>query len=204
MADFIPANMAAYRAWLFNLKTEIANIGPTIGLTALQITAIQDTCQTQIDLIDALTAAEAAFALVTFNTRNGKATTDTELRDHIRQWKAATGWTDAMAATLAVQTSSAPFDPDTYKPAFTVKIIGGEIRIDWKRKGVQAVNVYVRLRGQTGWTKLGLDTNSPYIDGRPLAVAGAPETREYLLRGVMEDQEIGLDSDIMSVIWGGD
>ncbi|HMJ92058.1 MAG TPA: hypothetical protein VK530_19710 [Candidatus Acidoferrum sp.] len=203
MADFIPKNWPAYRAWLFNLKTEIATIGPAIGLTAPQVTAVQTSCQTQIDLIDALTAAEAAFNMAKFQARTGKAGTDTSLREAIRQWKVATGWTEAMAATLAVLSGSTEFDPDTYKPEFTVKVIGGEIRIDWIRKGVQAVHIYCRLRGTTGWTKLALDTNSPYVDGAPLAQPGVPETREYMLRGVMDDQEIGLDSDIQSVTWGG-
>ena len=45
--------------------------------------------------------------------------------------------------------------------------------------------------------------SSPYIDGRPLAQANVPETREYMLRGVVTDVEIGLDSDIQSITCGG-
>jgi hypothetical protein len=48
-----------------------------------------------------------------------------------------------------------------------------------------------------------MDTSSPYIDGRELAVATVPETREYKLRGVLNDVEIGLDSDIQSITWSG-
>lgn len=36
-----------------------------------------------------------------------------------------------------------------------------------------------------------------------LAQASVPEVREYVLRGVIADVEIGLDSDIMSITWGG-
>jgi hypothetical protein len=32
---------------------------------------------------------------------------------------------------------------------------------------------------------------------------GVPEVREYMLRGVIDDVEIGLDSDIQSITWGG-
>lgn len=59
------------------------------------------------------------------------------------------------------------------------------------------------LCGQTAWTLLGMDTSSPYIDGRPLAVPTAPEVREYMLRGVISDAEVGLDSDVLSIIWAG-
>ncbi len=44
---------------------------------------------------------------------------------------------------------------------------------------------------------------SLYIDGNPLFQAGVPEVREYMLRGVIADEEIGLDSDIQSIAWGG-
>jgi len=59
------------------------------------------------------------------------------------------------------------------------------------------------LRGQTTWIKLAMDTSSPYIDGRPLAQAGVAEVREYMLRGVVNDEAIGLDSDILSIAWEG-
>ena len=65
------------------------------------------------------------------------------------------------------------------------------------------MHVYCRVRGTMGWTFLSWDKNSPYIDGTPLAHAGVPEEREYMLRGVVNDVEIGVDSDILSIIWGG-
>jgi hypothetical protein len=42
-----------------------------------------------------------------------------------------------------------------------------------------------------------------YIVGSPLASAGVPETREYLLRGMIKDDEIGLDSDVARIAWSG-
>ncbi len=43
----------------------------------------------------------------------------------------------------------------------------------------------------------------PYVDTAPLAVANVPEVREYMGRGVINDVEIGLDSDIASLTFGG-
>jgi hypothetical protein len=202
-ADFIPSNWADYRAWLLNMHTEIDTEGPKFGLTAGAITAIKNTCQAEIDKIDAyngaLSAADAALETV----KDGKGITDTALREDIGDWKTADGWTDAIAAKLRVVSTKTAFDPNTYKPEYTVKILGGEIRIDFKKRGVDGVRVYRRLKGQTSWTFLALDTSSPYIDGHPLAQPGVPEVREYMLRGVIDDVEIGLDSDIQSVTWAG-
>lgn len=203
MAYFIPANWAEYRAWLLNLKTEIVTEGPKFGLTAGDITAIQNTCQAQIDKIDAYNAALSALQAMFESLKDGKAVTDAALREEIDDWKVAAGWTDAIATQLRVVTNKPEFNPDTYKCEFTVKIVGGEIRIDFKKKGVQAVNVYCRRKGQTTWTFLARDSSSPYIDGNPLFQPGVPEVREYMLRGVINDVEVGLDSDIVSITWAG-
>jgi hypothetical protein len=47
------------------------------------------------------------------------------------------------------------------------------------------------------------DPGSPKNDGRPLAAPGVPETREYMLRGLVKDDEIGLDSDVARIAWSG-
>jgi hypothetical protein len=203
MKDFIPSNWALYRAWLLNLKNKIATLGASFGLSATDITAVQATCQAAIDKIDAYLAAQAAAAAALETLRDGKTTTDAALREELGDWKTADGWTDAIATELRAVTTKTAFDPDTFKVEYTVKIVGGEIRIDFKKKGVDGVNVYCRCRGESTWKYLARDTSSPYIDGAPLEHAGVPEVREYMLRGVIDDQEIGLDSDILSVTWAG-
>jgi hypothetical protein len=203
MPYFIPSNWAEYRAWLLNMHTEIDTEGPKFGLTAGAITAIKNTCQAQMDKIDAYMAALSAADAALEDVKDGRALTDTALQEEIGDWKKATGWDDAIAAKLRVVSTKAAFDPNTYKPEFTVKILGGEIRIDFKKRGVDGMHVYCRLKGQTSWTFLALDTSSPYIDGNSLAQPNVPEVREYMLRGVIDDVEIGLDSDIQSVTWAG-
>jgi hypothetical protein len=39
----------------------------------------------------------------------------------------------------------------------------------------------------------------PALDPSP----GVPETREYMLRGMTKDDEIGLDSDVARIAWSG-
>jgi hypothetical protein len=201
--DYIPKNRDEYRAWLLNLKTQIPTVGAALGLEAGAITAVQTTCTAQITRIDARATAEAEFEAKAGAETEGRATTDAALREEVGEWKHLAGWSDENAAILQVQSSATTFDPATYKPEFKVHIVGGEIRLDWKKKGVDSMRIYGRLRGQSVWTLLGVDTSSPYIDGRPLAQAGVAETREYMLRGAINDEAIGLDSDIQSITWSG-
>ena len=203
MSDLIPRARGAYRAWLLNIKTQITTIGPTLGLSSGATTGVQATCQAQIDLIDELAGAETELDAAQQAQEMGRRTTDQTLRQLIGDWKRLPAWTPEIAAQLHAVGSPTGFDPDAYKPEFKVSIVAGEIRLDWKKKGVDGVAIYARLAGQGQWTRIGVDTSSPYIDGRPLAQAGVPESREYMLRGMLRDDEIGLDSDILRVTWTG-
>jgi hypothetical protein len=201
--DFIPQPKGDYRAWLLNLKTQIPTQGPIYSLAAGEVTATATACTNQIALGDAVIAAKSAYAAALQNESDGRKATDALLRNKISDWKQMPLFTPTIAQDLRVVGTAAAFDPSTYKPEFKVRIVGGEIRLDWTKKGADAVHIYGRLRGQPGWTLLGMDTSSPYIDGRPLAAPAVPETREYMLRGVLTDVEIGLDSDIQTITWSG-
>jgi hypothetical protein len=203
MADIIPRARALYRAWLVNLSAGVGSRGASFGLTAGQITAIQNTIAAQIALIDAVEAANSALQGAQEAEKTGRTTTDAILREEIADWKRAAGWTAETEAELRVKSSPSDFDPNTYKPEFTLRIVGGEIRIDWKKKGAHGIKVYSRLRGATAWNFESFDMTSPYIDGNPHAQPNVPEVREYMLRGVIDDVEIGLDSDIQSITWAG-
>jgi hypothetical protein len=47
---------------------------------------------------------------------------------------------------------------------------------------------------------LAVDTDPPYVDTRPLAVAGKPVVREYQARYLDGDDEVGLPSDIVKAV----
>ena len=70
------------------------------------------------------------------------------------------------------------------------------------KKGAHEINVYSRLQGEAQWQFLARDTHSPYIDTRPLANPAIPEVREYAARCVINDEEKGLLSDIVSAVAG--
>lgn len=53
------------------------------------------------------------------------------------------------------------------------------------------------------WRRIGTDTSSPYYDTAPLAQAGVAEVREYMARGLVNDVEIGIASDIVSIAFAG-
>jgi hypothetical protein len=127
----------------------------------------------------------------------------TGLRSYIAQWKVNPSMTPAIAAELQITGSSTPFNPDAYQASITAEAFSGYVRIKFKKGQTQGINLFSRLKGQSAWKFVSRDTNSPYDDHTPLAVAGQSEMREYQAFGMLHDQQIGLGSDIVSVTVAG-
>ena len=79
----------------------------------------------------------------------------------------------------------------------------GHVRINFVKKRLHGVSIYTRLKGQTTWTKLAYDSYSPFEDTRPLADENVPEHRQYMAIGVIRDEEVTLQSNIIDVVFGG-
>jgi hypothetical protein len=61
------------------------------------------------------------------------------------------------------------------------------------------VNIYSQRDGDTDFKLLSRDTHSPYMDNRPLLVAGKPELRQYKAIFIVDDQEVSQFSDDITV-----
>ena len=70
-------------------------------------------------------------------------------------------------------------------PEFTLRVLTGNgcecVQVRFKKFGRLGVVVECR-RGNGPWEMLGIDTDSPYTDERPLLSPTVPEVREYRLR----------------------
>ena len=124
------------------------------------------------------------------------------IRKAVARFKTASGYTQTIGEDLDVIGESIPLDAPTYKPDIKGKAFPGHVEITFTKLGVDAVNVYARLKGETEWLKLAFDSQSPYIDNRPIQ-PNKPETREYSAIGVLNDDEFGQRSDIVAVTFGG-
>ena len=86
----------------------------------------------------------------------------------------------ATPSTCRRRSLNSGFDPATFKPALKLSIVDGQVRVNFTKGECDRVAVYCRERGTLGRTKLGIDTNSPYFDTKPLANPTVPEVREYI------------------------
>lgn len=119
--------------------------------------------------------------------------TDSAIRAAVRQLKATPGVTPEMLAALQVEGED--IDPtghrDAQAPVLVLVIVGGRVEVKFTKHGHQGIMLYGCRGTETAWTKLGLDTQSPYVDTRPNLVPGQPEDRHYRAYFTEHDQEVG-------------
>jgi len=111
--------------------------------------------------------------------------------------------TEAIGNDLGVIGSDVILDPHTYKHEIWIEVKPGHVQLNFKKAGVDAVNVYSRKKGESEWKFLARDTHSPYNDSKPLSSPGTPEVREYMAIGVVGDEEFGLESDVVTAVFDG-
>ncbi|HEY6168836.1 MAG TPA: hypothetical protein VI454_12405, partial [Verrucomicrobiae bacterium] len=91
---------------------------------------------------------------------------------------------------------------DNPVPTFSLKVEQGSgcqcVKVSFKKFGRMGVAIYSRRAGGE-WVFLAIDTDSPYLDERALAVAGQPEVREYRMRYWDKGVESGDWTDVARV-----
>jgi hypothetical protein len=203
MPDFIPPGDDPRKTWATNFKEKLIANGPAVGLTLPEVTAAGLLCDPIIGRIDDKTAKKNAWQASVAAANSGNAADFTTLRTTIAQIKTNSGYTDAIGADLGIVGPVDTFDPNTYKAELKELVVSapGQVTVNFgKAKGnLEAVHVYTRRQGTSPWTFLARDSQSPYVDTTPLAEAGKPEIREYRIRAVIADVEIGDYSDTQQI-----
>ncbi len=203
MSSFIPTNDGDMVTWLKNYISKVAVYGPQLGMTAGEITAQQQMAKLLVDQVAAANAAAAASKKATEDKNAQKKVSLSSIRDNIAHFKTNPHCTDSMLKDLQADSAANAFDPATYKTTIKLAIVGGKVVITFVKGGVEGVDIYTRLKGETTWVFLGHAMHTPYTDQRLLAKAGVAEIREYMIMGEYKDQEIGLPSDIASISFAG-
>ena len=105
------------------------------------------------------------------------------LFNQVGRIKMSAGYTDAIGQDLqivGVEDATAHPVPE-YALAVEQGAGSQSVRLDFTKFNHQGVHIESR-RNNGAWEFLGVDTEKPYQDERPLLVANAPEVREYRLR----------------------
>lgn len=202
--DYIPNRRNDRKAWWQNFEDEIDEEGPKLPITPAEISADKAVATNVLSFMAATEAAQSALDAARAAERTAEASALAYIRNAVRGYKTRPNYaTSGVEGKLRLKGSESGFDPATFKPKLDPSVIGTQVKVKFTKGECDSVEIYGRLRGQTGWTRLGLDSASPYFDTRPLANPPVPETREYMGIGVIDDIQVGVPSDIVSVAFTG-
>ena len=202
--DFIPRKRGDRYLWFKNLRDSIETEGPKFALAAGEITATKDLAAAAVTAMEETNAAEAALDGKRAAEKTTAGASEKALRMKFRNWKSTPGFVGSESeGVLQLVGPASDFDPLTFKSVVKLSIVGEHIRVDFTKDECDNVVVYCRLRGSATWTRLGTDGRTPYYDTNPLANPAVPEVREYMVMGMIDNEEIGLPSDIVSIVFAG-
>jgi hypothetical protein len=200
--DYFPDTDPAVYTFSEVFPTKLDLYKGPLGITAAEIVLLTDKGK---DLREFMASNDLARDA----SKNATAAKDAELlsyselvRSTVRTIKANPACTPAMLEGMGIAGSDTPFDPSTYQSTLKAEVFIDHVTLKFAKKGVDGVNIYTRLQGTTSWFKLSFDSQSPYIDNRPLTVPGVPEVREYMCMGVLKDVQIGQPSNVVVITFG--
>jgi len=114
---------------------------------------------------------------------------------------------DVIGVALRTEPTGTPFDPNTWQAIIRSLECTGpdQVRIKMAKASgaIDANAIYSRIAGAGAMVKVGTYTQATVTLNTPNATPGQPEEREYEIRSVIKDAEIGLASDIHTVIVRG-
>ena len=207
---YYPSRIGDQITWLDNFAQKLPTYGPTLGVTAGDVTAgvndakwikhvlsswlsaVRAFAPSTTDAVDdVLTGAGTlAMALPTFVPPALPAGVTAQLPGAllrlfalIAKMKLSGNYTETIGTDLGIVGA---VETEKALPKFSAKVEQGAthevVRLPFAKYTHMGVYVESR-RGVNGvWEFLAIDTESPYEDARPLLVAGQPEVREYRMR----------------------
>lgn len=211
------------KLWLNEFTVKLAPIATTLGVTTAEMTQTQQDNQVFSYAVDSvITAKNEQQERVKFKNLIRDASADSptttypalptaplpptatpkpgvfaRIKKLVKKIKAHPAYTKAIGEDLGIEGSVIFFDMENYKPKIKVKVLMGSRKIEFSKSQTDGVNIYSKITGSDTWTFLARDTNSPYIDNRQFS---QPTSLDYMVKGVVNDDEIGLESDTVTVV----
>lgn len=204
VASYLPRNDSALVLWLNNFVTVLPAQAKALSVSDTEVKTASDGAKQLIAAIQTDEQEYAEWQAAVAHSASLKTLFLPEIQRALDRLRCAPGFsTEHSCALMAVPPRSQTALLVDLKPVIKGRYAGGKVRISWTRGPLEGINVYGRRQGDSEWQFLGRDTRPPYDDLRPLPTGTSAELREYRAIGVVNDEEIGQPSDIVTISVGG-
>lgn len=192
----MPAQQGPFILWHDNLTATAEISVPGVKATDPAALAANNAAlhlkQTVVEKADAASTAAHADLNLTIGASRSQAST------MIKNIKNDSTYGPVLGAKLQIEGSDDATDLTQSMPVLTVTALnGGVMQVGFPKPHAEGVHIQSKLDGQTDFSLLASATHSPFIDNRPLAKAGQPETRSYRAIYFQGKAEFGLMSAVV-------
>ena len=194
--DYIPSNKAELEAWAKSFVTTEAKNVDSYGIREAGLKATQANVDAYSnDLAKERELIEQKRKQVAITAQH-RAILVNDLRATAQMIKASPDYTEDVGKEFDIIGPENPFNPDTYRPELKLRKVSGGVEVSFTKSQTDGVNIYRRKSGEEKFTFLSRDTHSPYIDTHDIT---PPVKLEYYAMAVINDEEIGLESDTAKI-----
>ncbi|PKD39395.1 hypothetical protein CWO84_16930 [Methylomonas sp. Kb3] len=199
-SDYFPHPDSDLLIWHDRFKVNLAARQAEFGLSAEDIASVDSDNQELHTKISEVNAASAAARHATAAKTASRNNIESRVRALVRRIKAHPAYSDALGNLLGIIGSEDTTKLTDAKPVLTgVDQTGGVVVLNFVKSKSDGINIYCQREGEPEFLFLARDTIPPYIDNRPLLVAGKPELRRYTAVYILKDAEVGQYSDELVV-----
>ena len=198
--DYIPAGIQPFMVWHDQFKTAVLANAATFGLVVGDTTPITtDNTDYHAKVTNQVATGNTA-KQATADLGTSRANAEKHARALAKRIKAHPAYTAALGNLLGIVGPEDTTDITTLSPDISGEDKrGGVVEVSFNLANSEGVNIYSRRDGDTDFKFLARDTVPPYVDNRPMLVAGKPELREYKAVFVVADKEVSQFSDEITV-----
>ncbi|WP_295448436.1 hypothetical protein [uncultured Thiodictyon sp.] len=199
--SYLPPTDGDLLRWFKHFTDQLPAVKTALGLSDEELAKVGAVNQ---KLDDKFAGADHAAALAKQATTDKTAAREealTLVRPLVQRIKATPGYNPSIGTLLGIEGAERKVDPTTLKPVLTVLDLGtGKTQLSFRKGPSTGVKIFSKRETETEFTCLDRCSVSPYIDSRPLLVAGKAEIRKYKVIYLHGDAEIGQFSDQVNTI----
>ena len=201
LKDFIKKTDADLSKQEENFNTKLPAHAAALGILPAEVTSVTGILTDHITSFTNSIAKKAESKAAVHDNLAKKALALDEFRRIAKKIKASTGYTEAIGEELGIiGPDVAPSDYRTVQPKLKGDISGEVVHIYFDKFDLEGLKLFSQRGAETDYTFLANDTHSPYTDSRKKLDLSKPEERRYYAYYTMDEDEVGLKSDILTIV----
>ncbi|NJA05259.1 hypothetical protein HC024_05865 [Methylococcaceae bacterium WWC4] len=199
-SDYLPRSDGELLLWHDRFKDNLIALKEKLGLSDDDIAVIVNDNEALHSKIAASNISAAAAQHANAEKTAACIQSGGHTRILARRIKTLSNYTQAIGNLLGIIGSESSQDLSEAKPVLkAIDQTGGVVEFSFLKGGSDGINLYCQRDNDAEFMFLARETQTHFIDNRPLLVPGKPELRRYTAVYVQKDHEVGQFSDELVV-----